>query len=71
MTLSTITVAPTLCASSLTIAISTISINGLLGVSMNTTFVGLLNAVAQAEGSFPLTSSKVTPHFGSSSVITT
>ena len=71
ITLSTITVAPTLCASSLTIAISTISSNGLLGVSIKTALVGLSSALAQAAGSFPFTNSNVTPHLGKNSVITT
>ena len=71
MTLSTMTVAPTLWAKSLTIWISTISIKGLLGVSINTALVGLLNAFAHAAGSFPFTNSNVTPHFGKNSVITT
>ena len=71
ITLSTITVAPTLCARSLTILISTISNNGLLGVSMKTAFVGLLSAFAQSAGLFPFTNSKVTPHLGRNSVITT
>ena len=71
MTLSTITVAPTLCARSLTIFMSTISNNGLLGVSMKTALVGLLSALAQSAGSFPFTNSYVTPHFGKNSVMTT
>ena len=71
ITLSTMTVAPTLCARSLTILMSTISSKGLLGVSIKTALVGLLNAFAQSFGSLPLTNSKVTPHFGKNSVITT
>ena len=45
--------------------------SGLLGVSIKTTFVGLLSAFAHAAGSFPFTNSKVTPHLGRNSVITT
>ena len=71
ITLSTITVAPTLCARSLTIRISTISISGLLGDSIKTTLVGLFSAAAQMAESFPFTSSTVTPHFGRISVNTT
>ncbi len=52
-------------------AISTISSNGLLGVSIKTALVGLLKAFAQTAGSFPFTNSKLTPHLGRNSVITT
>ena len=47
------------------------SIIGLLGVSINTAFVGLLNAAAHAAASLPFTSSVVIPHFGKISVSTT
>ena len=38
---------------------------------MKTTAVGLLSAAAHFAGSFPLTSSTVTPHLGKISVSTT
>ena len=44
---------------------------GLLGVSRNTAFVGVLKAFAHALGSLPFTSSTVTPHLGKISVSTT
>jgi len=54
-----------------TIRSTRISIKGLLGVSIWTALVGLLNAFAQTAGALPFTNSKVTPHFGKNSVITT
>ena len=44
---------------------------GLLGVSRETTLVGVLSAFAHALGSLPLTNSIVTPHLGKISVSTT
>ena len=44
---------------------------GLLGVSIKTALVGRESAFSQAALSFAFTSSKVTPHFGRISVITT
>ena len=38
---------------------------------MKTALVGLLKAFAHTAGSFPFTSSKVTPHLGNISVMTT
>ena len=71
ITLSTMTVAPTLCASSETIAISTICNMGFDGVSIKTAFVSTLSACAHSSGSLPVTNSTLTPHLGKNSANTT
>ena len=71
ITLSTMTSAPTRCASSEIIWISTSWSMGFDGVSRKTTLVSTWSALAQRRGSFPVTNSTVTPHLGKISFSTT